>query len=179
VHLFDIDVPGRITFKESDTLSPGRQVTTFDAGPCFGAVGVGICYDVRFPELSLLMAARGARLIIYPGAFNMVTGPAHWELLMRARAVDAQAFVIGASPARTEAPPPPAAGAPSPKYPHYTAWGHSIVVSPWGEVLAHAGADESLQIVDLEMGRVEEVRTNLPTSKQKRADVYVVKHAGG
>lgn len=179
VHLFDIDVPGKITFKESDTLSPGSTVTIFDAGGPFGKVGVGICYDIRFPELSLLMAREGARLLVYPGAFNMVTGPAHWELLMRARAVDAQAYVIGASPARTEPPPPPAAGAPKPKYAHYTAWGHSIVVSPWGEVQAHAAEGESLILLDLDMGRVDEVRTNLPTSRQKRTDVYSVGPTAG
>ena len=179
VHLFDIDVPGKITFRESDTLSPGGALTTFDAGGAFGLVGVGICYDVRFPELALLMAARGARLLVYPGAFNMVTGPAHWELLMRARAVDSQAFVIGASPARTDAPPAAPPGGAARKYPHYTAWGHSIVVSPWGEVLAHAAEGEALLLLDLEMSRVEEVRASLPTSKQKRPDIYTVKPAGG
>lgn len=171
-------MPGKITFKESDTLSPGGQVTTFDAGGAFGRVGVGICYDIRFPELSLLMAKEGARILVYPGAFNMVTGPAHWELLMRARATDAQAYVIGASPARSE-PPAAAAAGPKPRYPHYTAWGHSIVVSPWGEVQAHASEGEQLLLLDLEMGRVEEVRANLPTSKQKRADVYTVEPAKG
>ena len=85
VHLFDIDVPGKMTFKESDSLTAGD-------GPCivdtpWGKVGVGICYDIRFPELSMLMRARGCKMLAFPGAFNMVTGPAHWELLQRARAV--------------------------------------------------------------------------------------------
>ena len=86
VHLFDIDVPGKMTFKESDSLSPGNAVTVVDTP--WGGLGVGICYDIRFPELAGLMRQRGANIIVYPGAFNMVTGPAHWELLQRARAVD-------------------------------------------------------------------------------------------
>jgi omega-amidase len=85
VHLFDIDVPGKITFKESDTLSPGNQVTVFDTPYC--KIGVGICYDIRFPELSMLMKNAGAKFLMFPGAFNLTTGPAHWELLARARAV--------------------------------------------------------------------------------------------
>jgi omega-amidase len=88
VHLFDIDVPGRVTFKESDSLTGGDSVTVVDTP--WGGLGVGICYDIRFPELAGIMRQRGANLIIYPGAFNMTTGPAHWELLQRARAVDNQ-----------------------------------------------------------------------------------------
>jgi len=87
VHLFDIDIPNKITFRESDTLTGGSSVTTFDALDGI-KVGVGICYDIRFPELSQLMVQRGCNLLVFPGAFNLVTGPAHWELLQRARAVD-------------------------------------------------------------------------------------------
>jgi omega-amidase len=88
VHLFDINVPGRIAFKESDSLSAGNSVTVVQSP--WGKIGVGICYDIRFPELAMLMREKGADMIIYPGAFNLVTGPAHWELLQRARAVDNQ-----------------------------------------------------------------------------------------
>lgn len=88
VHLFDIDIPGKITFRESETLSAGESVTVVDTD--YGRFGVGICYDVRFPELAAICAARGCQVLVYPGAFNMTTGPAHWELLMRARAVDNQ-----------------------------------------------------------------------------------------
>lgn len=166
VHLFDIDVPGKITFRESETLTGGNRMSLFDAGSAFGRVGVGICYDVRFPELALLMAKEGAGLLIYPGAFNMVTGPAHWELLMRARALDCQTFVVAASPARTAAPATPG------KYAHYTAWGHSMCVSPWGEVLAELQEGPGVMVVDLDMARLAEVRQSIPTSKQKREDVY-------
>jgi omega-amidase len=98
VHLFDIDIPGKMTFKESDSLSRGNKITTVDSP--FGKIGIGICYDMRFPELAMIMREKGCRLICYPGAFNMVTGPAHWELLQRARAVDNQLFVVACSPAR-------------------------------------------------------------------------------
>lgn len=81
VHLFDIDVPGKIKFKESDSLTSGNDVCIVDTP--WGLVGVGICYDIRFPELALIMRARGCKILIYPGAFNMITGPAHWELLSR------------------------------------------------------------------------------------------------
>lgn len=166
VHLFDIDVPGGIRFKESDTLTGGSVVSTFDAGSIFGRIGVGICYDIRFPELAMCMIKRGCRILIYPGAFNMTTGPAHWELLQRARAVDGQCFVITASPARTEPPSVPG------KYPHYTAWGHSTVVSPWGEVVATCNENADIVIADLDMRKVDEMRQGIPTSLQKRWDLY-------
>ena len=157
VHLFDIDVPGRMTFKESDSLTGG-------SGPCivdtpWGKVGVGICYDIRFPELSMVMRQRGCKLLVFPGAFNMVTGPAHWELLQRARAVDNQLFVAACSPARVE-------GA------SYVAYGHSSVVSPWGEVLAQAGAGEEVVYAELDMQAVDTMRQNIPCWTQKRHDLY-------
>ncbi|XP_013875688.1 omega-amidase NIT2 isoform X2 [Austrofundulus limnaeus] len=116
IHLFDIDVPGKIRFQESETLSPGSSLSMFDTPFC--KVGVGICYDMRFAELAQLYSRKGCQLLVYPGAFNMTTGPAHWELLQRARAVDNQVFVATASPARDEAA-------------SYVAWGHSSVVNPW------------------------------------------------
>lgn len=115
VHLFDIDVPGKITFKESEVLSPGNQLTMFHTPYC--TIGVGICYDIRFAELAQVYASKGCSLLLYPGAFNMTTGPAHWEALQRSRALDNQLFVATASPARDDS-----AG--------YVAWGHSSVISP-------------------------------------------------
>jgi Predicted amidohydrolase len=88
VHLFDIDIKDKITFKESEYLQAGNQITVFDTEYC--KVGVGICYDMRFPELGLLMAKKGAKVIVYAGCFNQTTGPLHWELLLRSRAVDNQ-----------------------------------------------------------------------------------------
>lgn len=160
VHLFDIDVPGKIKFKESDSLSAGDSMTVVETP--WGNLGVGICYDIRFPELALLMRQRGCKVLIYPGAFNMVTGPAHWELLQRARAVDNQVFVAACSPSRIEGS-------------GYVAWGHSSVVSPWGEVIAKAGADEEIISAELDMDSLESIRMNIPCWSQKRHDLYEVK----
>jgi omega-amidase len=159
MHLFDVDIPGRMTFKESDTLTAGNQVTVVDTP--WGKVGVGICYDMRFAELALLMRNRGCRFLVYPGAFNMVTGPAHWELLARARAVDYQVYFAACSPARVEGS-------------GYVAWGHSNVVSPWGDVIAKAGPGEETIFADLDFAELEKVRQNIPTSFQKRHDIYTV-----
>lgn len=159
LHLFDIDIPGRMTFKESETLTAGSQITVVDTPWC--KMGVGICYDMRFPELALLMRNRGCGFLVYPGAFNMVTGPAHWELLARARAVDNQVYFAVCSPARVEGG-------------GYVAWGHSSVVSPWGDVIAKAGADEETIFATLDFAEAEKVRQSIPTSFQKRGDIYTV-----
>ncbi|KAI3934494.1 hypothetical protein MKW98_005439 [Papaver atlanticum] len=157
VHLFDIDIPGKITFMESKTLTAGENPTVVDTD--VGRIGIGICYDIRFQELAMLYAARGAHLICYPGAFNMTTGPLHWKLLQRARAVDNQLYVATCSPARD-------AGA------GYVAWGHSTLVGPFGEVLATTEHDEAIIIGEIDYSLIELRRTNLPLEKQRRGDLY-------
>lgn len=157
VHLFDIDIPGQITFKESLTLTGGESPTIVDTD--VGRIGIGICYDMRFQELAMLYAARGAHLICYPGAFNMVTGPLHWELLQRARAMDCQLFVATCSPARDAS-----AG--------YVAWGHSTLVGPFGEVMATTEHDEAIVIAEIDYSLIDLRRTNLPFQKQRRGDLY-------
>jgi omega-amidase len=159
MHLFDIDVPGKITFKESDTLTAGNQITVVDTP--WGNIGVGICYDMRFPELAQLMRNKGCKLLVYPGAFNMTTGPAHWELLQRARAVDNQLYFATCSPARVEGG-------------GYVAWGHSSIITPWGDVIAKADAGQETITADLDFEEVDKVRQNIPTSKQKRHDIYTL-----
>ena len=115
-HLFDIDVQGGQRFRESDTLSPGDRITTFETA--FGTMGLCICFDLRFEELARCMCLRGAKVLFVPAAFNMTTGPAHWELLFRQRAVDNQCFTVGVSPARdTRAPPMWPMATPSPWIP--------------------------------------------------------------
>lgn len=164
VHLFDVAVPGGINFRESDALSAGAQITAFKAPSIDAVVGVGICYDIRFPELSMLAAREhGANLLAFPGAFNMTTGPAHWELLIRARAVDNQLYVAACSPARDES----GSG--------YVAWGHSSVVDPWGTIVATTDEKPGIVYADLDLGKVEEVRTAIPTSAQRRNDLYELK----
>ncbi|XAR57579.1 hypothetical protein NMG60_11025770 [Bertholletia excelsa] len=157
IHLFDIDIPGKISFQESKTLTAGETPTIVDTE--VGRIGIGICYDIRFQELAMLYAARGAHLICYPGAFNMTTGPLHWELLQRARAVDNQLYVATCSPARD-------AGA------GYVAWGHSTLVGPFGEVLSTTEHDEDIIISEIDYSQIELRRMNLPLEKQRRGDLY-------
>ncbi|KAL3744545.1 hypothetical protein ACJRO7_013763 [Eucalyptus globulus] len=157
IHLFDIDIPGKITFMESKTLTAGESPTIVDTD--VGRIGIGICYDIRFQELAMIYAARGAHLLCYPGAFNMTTGPLHWELLQRARAVDNQLYVATCSPARD-------AGA------GYVAWGHSTLIGPFGQVLATTEHEEAIIIADIDYSEMEMRRTNLPLEKQRRGDLY-------
>jgi len=160
MHLFDIDIPGKITFKESDVLSAGSSVTTFNTP--WGMMGLAICYDIRFPALAACMRQAGAVFLWYPGAFNTTTGPKHWELLQRARAVDNQCFVATISPARN----PESV---------YQAWGHSSIVSPWAQVLATTEHDAALVVHEVDLEEVAVVRDNIPVSKQARTDVYTLK----
>ncbi|KAG2747474.1 carbon-nitrogen hydrolase [Suillus brevipes Sb2] len=157
VHLFDIDIPGKITFKESETLTGGTTTNYFDTE--FARIGLGLCYDVRFPELAMIAARRGCHAIVYPGAFNLTTGPLHWELLQRARANDNQVFFSMCSPARDMT-----AG--------YHAWGHSMVVDPYARVLAEADENEAILHVDIDPEPFHEVRAGIPVTKQRRFDVY-------
>ncbi len=159
-HLFDIDVAGGQRFRESDTLSPGDAVTTFETE--FGTMGLCICFDLRFEELARCMCLRGAKAIFVPAAFNMTTGPAHWELLFRQRAVDNQCFTVGVSPARDQSGP-------------YVAYGSSIAVDPWGTVLCRAGAEAATLYADLDFARLEAVRAQLPILSARRTDLYEVR----
>lgn len=160
-HLFDIDIPGKITFRESDTLTPGDAAPTVFDTP-FGKVGLAICYDMRFPEMAILAQQAGCRVMVYPAAFNTTTGPVHWELLMRARALDNFLFVATASPARN------ATGE------GYQAWGHSTVVDPWGKVIATTGHTEDIIYADCDFAYQDQVRSNIPILTQKRKDLYTV-----
>ncbi len=142
-----MDIEGGQYFKESDTFTPGDQATVFDTP--WGKIGLCICFDFRFPQLAWEMTKQGAKMMIVPAAFNMTTGPAHWELLFRQRAVDSQCFTLGVAPARDEAGP-------------YVSYGNSIAVSPWGDVLWRAGAEETFQVVELDLTLVEKTRRELP-----------------
>jgi predicted amidohydrolase len=157
IHLFDIDVPGKIKFQESATLSPGDSITVIDFQDI--RLGVMICYDVRFAELARAMALEGAKIIVIPAAFNTTTGPVHWETTMRSRAIDNQLFVIAASPARN-----PEAS--------YQAWGHSMVVNPWGTIISEADRDEEIIFAELDLSEVDKVREELPLLKHRRLDIY-------
>ena len=157
MHLFDINVKNGQCFKESDTLTPGDQVIVFDTE--FGKMGICVCYDFRFPELPRLMAQRGAKIILVPAAFNMTTGPAHWELTFRARALDNQIYMLGCAPARdTQA--------------GYISWGHSIVTDPWGKVMKQLDEKEGILIEEIDLDREDQIREQLPLLKHRKSEMY-------
>lgn len=157
MHLFDINVKDGQAFQESLTLTPGNDVTVFDTE--FGRIGLCICYDFRFPELCRLMALQGALLILVPAAFNMTTGPAHWELTFRSQGLYNQVYTVGTSPARDLDA-------------SYHSWGHSIVCDPWGTVLSQLDENEDIQITEIDLAKVLQTREQLPLLKHRRTDLY-------
>ena len=157
VHLFDIDVPGGQRFKESDTLTAGDQITLVDTP--WGKLGVAICFDIRFAEFFRVMGDAGAVLIAIPAAFNMTTGPAHWDLTFRMRAIDQQCFVAGCSPARDETA-------------SYVAYGNSLVADPWGSFPLHMDEKEHVQVVELDLDDLEKYRGQIPILSGRRKDLY-------
>ncbi|KAI0179324.1 carbon-nitrogen hydrolase [Hypoxylon sp. FL1284] len=164
VHLFDIDIPGGITFRESDVLDPGNKVTLVDL-PGYGRVAVAICYDVRFPELATIAARRSCFALVYPGAFNTTTGPLHWRLQGQARAMDNQLYVALCSPARDLSQ-------------SYHAYGHTLVVDPMARVLVEADEKEDIVTAVLEPDAIASTRKNIPLYSQRRFDVYPDINAG-
>jgi omega-amidase len=159
IHLFDVDIKGGVRFKESNSFAPGEDITVFDTR--YGKMGVEICFDIRFPELSRAMAKRGAEIILCPAQFNMTTGPRHWELSVRARAMDNEVFFVGASAARYEGF-------------DYECWGHSTVADPFGMVMATCDEKEQILYCDINLNEVDSVRQQLPTFLHLREDVYDV-----
>lgn len=157
MHLFDIDVEGGQRFCESDTFSAGDDITVFETE--FGKMGLCVCFDIRFPELCRLMALGGAHVLVCPASFNMTTGPAHWELMFRTRAVENQVFTAGCAAARDETG-------------SYVSYGNSIIVSPWGDIIARAGAEETILYADLDQNLIGKVRSELPLLSARRTDIY-------
>ena len=156
IHLFDIDVKGGQYFRESDTVTAGDRVTLFETE--FGKFGLMICYDIRFPELTRLMAVNGATMVFVPAVFNMTTGPVHWEIIFRVRAIDNQLFMAGCSQARRRE--------------DYISYGNSIITSPWGDVVGRLNEKEGMLLREIDFSEVERTREELPFLKQRRMDVY-------
>lgn len=159
VHLFDVDIKGKITFKESDIFTPGNDITVIDTE--FGRIGVCICYDIRFPELARIMAMRGAEIIIVPAAFNTTTGPAHWHTTGRQRAVDNQVYYAICSPART-------------KGRGYKAYGHTMMVDPWGKIMGEASIEEEIIFGEIDFQEIHRIRQELPLLNHLRNDIYEI-----
>lgn len=160
MHLFDCDIPGGAFFHESETLTAGDSVTTFETE--FGKMGLMICFDIRFPELSRLMCDAGAKLVIVPAAFNMTSGPNWWEIMFRTRACDNQFYMAGCAPARDEAA-------------SYVAYGHSIIVDPFGKILSELDEKPGIIYCDLDLNETEKFRSQYKILKSRRLDIYSLK----
>lgn len=156
LHLFDVEVDGK-TYEESATTAPGDEVVV--AALAGAPVGLTICYDLRFPELYRRLAARGARLLTVPAAFTMETGKDHWEVLLRARAIENQAYVLAAAQCGSH-PPGDAC------------YGNSMIVDPWGVVVARASYREGVVVADVDLGQAERIRKTLPALAHRREDLF-------
>ena len=158
IHMFDV-VVGGIEYRESATEEPGDEVALSRLGDGT-ELGMSVCYDVRFPELFRILAVRGARVIALPAAFTKVTGRAHWEVLVRARAIENQAFVVAADQCGVHPPG------------DKESFGRSLIVDPWGEVLARAGDEPCFVAADLDLARQDEVREQLPSLANRKPTAY-------
>ena len=158
IHMFDVDVGG-VAYRESEHEEPGSEIVVAHAGD-LPDVGMTVCYDLRFPELFRILAVRGARLIAVPSAFTSTTGRDHWQVLLRARAIENQVFVL--APNQTGKAPP-----------HFDSFGHSSIVDPWGRILATAPEGESFIAAELDLSNQEQVRELLPSLANRRPEAYL------
>jgi predicted amidohydrolase len=156
IHMFDVDAGG-VSYRESGHEQPGSELVTAPLGELIA--GLSVCYDLRFPELFRILTLRGARLLTVPSAFTRTTGRDHWEVLLRARAIENQAFVLAPNQIG-EAPP------------HFDSYGHSAIVDPWGAVLAIAPDEECFVAADLDLAAQERVRESLPSLANRQPRAY-------
>jgi predicted amidohydrolase len=156
IHMFDVDAGG-VSYRESEHERPGSEIVTAPIGEL--VAGLSICYDLRFPELFRILALRGAHILTVPSAFTAVTGRDHWEVLLRARAIENQVFVLAPNQIGT-APP------------HFDSFGRSAIVDPWGEVLAMAPDEECFVVADLDPGAQDRIREELPSLANRRPRTY-------
>lgn len=156
IHMFDVDVEGR-AYRESTATEPGAEIVAADV--LGRRVGMTVCYDLRFPELYRRLAVAGAQILVVPAAFTRPTGRAHWETLLRARAIENQAFVVAAGQVGEHAD-------------GTASYGHSMIVDPWGVVLAEAGEGEGLALATLDFDALADVRARLPALAHRRPDLY-------
>jgi predicted amidohydrolase len=160
IHMFDVDLGGGESYRESANYQPGSRAVLADLP--WGKLGLTICYDLRFPHLYRALARAGARFLAIPSAFTRPTGMAHWHTLLRARAIESQAFVFAAAQGGTHEN-------------GRETFGHSLIVSPWGELLAEAGVHPTVIVADVELQLLEDVRRRVPSLQHDRA--FDVVHA--
>ena len=156
IHLFDVDLPGQPPIRESFTYTPGEEVVTAETE--FGRAGLSICYDVRFPELYRALVTGGAEVLFVPSAFTAETGKDHWDVLIRARAIESQAFVVAPAQWGTWGPPEQ----------NRRCFGNSLVVDPWGRVVVRAPDGVGVALADLDLEDVRRVRERLPALRHRR-----------
>ncbi|CAN7979392.1 unnamed protein product, partial [Ixodes persulcatus] len=159
LHLYDVDIPGKITVRESEFYSAGDKLTTFDTPFC--KVGVGVCYDFRFAPVAQIYAQLGCKLLVCPASFNMTLGPMYWELISRSRALDNKVYMTTVSPARDETA-------------SLVVYGHSMLVDPSGRVVKSAGAGEEVVLAEVDLDRLTLMRDQDPIMKHMRSDMYKV-----
>jgi len=157
IHLFDVDIRDKIRYKESETVAAGQGIVTVNMGGV--RAGLSICYDLRFCELFRALALNGAKIIFIPAAFTSTTGEYHWEPLVKARAIENQVFVAAANQIGT-----------SPN--NITCYGKSMIVDPWGRVLAKAKDEENVITAEIDLSLLEEVRAEIPLFEHRRTDLY-------
>jgi len=157
IHMFDVDAGG-VSYRESEHERPGAEPVTAPVGEL--VLGMTVCYDLRFPELFRILALRGARVVAVPSAFTLATGRDHWEVLLRARAIEDQVFVVAPNQSG-EAPP------------HYSSFGRSMIVDPWGVVLATAPDGEGFVAAELDLAAQDRVRESLPSLADRRPGAYL------
>ncbi|XP_040071218.1 omega-amidase NIT2-like [Ixodes scapularis] len=159
IHLYGFNIPGKIRFSEADFIASGNRLTTFNTPFC--KVGVGVCFDMFFAYMAEAYGQLGCKLLVYPGANDMISGPAYWEVIQRARAIDNQVYVATASPSRDESA-------------SNVNWGHSMLVDPNGTVVQSAGIGEELVLADVDLDQIDEAANKLPVNTEKKNDIYNV-----
>ncbi|MEY4305078.1 MAG: hypothetical protein RIT52_1253, partial [Pseudomonadota bacterium] len=157
IHMFDVNVSDTEIYRESSAYRPGTAAVVADAG--FAKIGMAVCYDLRFPHLFRSLAQAGAQILTVPAAFNHITGAAHWEVLLRARAIETGCFVL--APAQTGFHPETGGKG-------RRTYGHSLAIAPWGEVLADAGTEPGVTLVDLDLAEVAKARSRVPSLTHDR-----------
>lgn len=153
IHMFDVELPGGETYRESKNYAPGDKAVVADLP--WGKLGMTICYDLRFPHLYRTLAQAGAKMLTVPAAFTKITGKAHWHTLLRARAIENGCFVFAAAQGGSHEV-------------GRDTYGHSIIIAPWGEVLAEAGTDPCVIYADVDLSKVDEARGRVPSLQHDR-----------
>ncbi|XP_076618748.1 ntrilase and fragile histidine triad fusion protein NitFhit [Colletes latitarsis] len=158
-HLFDMENKNTgVRLMESDYVLPGEKIEPPISTP-IGKLGLSICYDMRFPELSLTLRNMGAQILTYPSAFTYQTGAAHWEIILRARAIETQCYVVAAAQTGTHNK-------------KRVSWGHAMIIDPWGTVIAQCSEKTGIALAEIDLNLIEQIRENMPCENHRRIDLY-------